>query len=109
MSLVRFDSVGKSFAGDPVLENVDLRIEEGEKIALIGRNGAGKSTVFRLITGEITPDTGTIERMRRARLAHLAQMPRLTPSDTVMEVVLHSFRELIEMEERLRELEHRLG
>ncbi|MDX9972375.1 MAG: ABC-F family ATP-binding cassette domain-containing protein [FCB group bacterium] len=105
MSLIRFEQVSKSFAGNPILERIDLRVEEGEKVGLIGRNGTGKSTVLRLMTGEIEPDGGVIERMRRARLAYLAQMPRLESQDTIFDVVMHSFKDLLEMEHRLHEIE----
>ena len=106
MSIVRFENVTKAFGGKPVLDNVNLRIEEGERVGLVGRNGTGKSTIFRLITGEIEADSGVIERMRRARVACLAQMPVLNPADTIFDVVMHSFRELIEMEHELGRLEH---
>jgi ATP-binding cassette subfamily F protein 3 len=109
MSLIRFEQVSKSFAGDPILESIDLRVEEGEKVALIGRNGTGKSTVLRLMTGEIEPDGGVIERMRRMRLAYLAQMPRLESNDTIFDVVMHSFRDLVELEQRLHDIEAQLG
>ena len=69
MSLVRLEKVSKSYNGVPLLEDVDFRVEEGEKIGLIGRNGTGKTTIFRLITGQLEPTAGAIERMRRARIA----------------------------------------
>ena len=109
MSIVRFENVTKAFGGKPVLDGICLRIEEGEKIGLVGRNGTGKSTVFRLITGEIEPDSGVIERMRRARVACLAQMPQLSPADTIFDVVMHSFHDLIEMEHELGRLEQAIG
>ena len=115
MSLVRFDSVTKSFGGRPVLEGVSLRIEEGEKIGLIGRNGAGKTTIFRLVTGELEPDEGIIERMRRARVACLAQMRSVggtlgdSPTQTIFDAVLATFRDLIEMERTLNRLEDELS
>lgn len=108
MSLIRFDNVKKSFGGDFVLDGVSLRVEEAERIGLIGRNGTGKSTVFRLITGELEAESGVIERMRRARVACLAQIPNVDPATTIFEIVLHSFQELLEMEEQLRELEEAL-
>ena len=76
MSLVRLEKVSKSYNGVPLLEDVDFRVEEGEKIGLIGRNGTGKTTIFRLITGQLEPTAGAIERMRRARIATYAQVIR---------------------------------
>ncbi|HOF40827.1 MAG TPA: ABC-F family ATP-binding cassette domain-containing protein [Candidatus Hydrogenedentes bacterium] len=109
MSLVRLQKVSKSYDGIPVLDDVDFRIEDGEKIGLIGRNGTGKTTLFRLITGQLEPTSGSIERMRRARIACLAQMPDLPPEETIHQAVMRSFEKLLQEEKRLRDLEHRLA
>ena len=105
MSLVRFENVSKSFSGEPLFAEVNLRIEEGERIALIGRNGTGKSTLFRLIVGETEPDGGTVERMRRARIVYLAQIPDAPPETTVEEIALTPFADLLRMETELHRLE----
>lgn len=109
MSLIRLEKVSKSFSGQPVLSEVDLRIEVGERIGLIGRNGTGKSTIFRIIMGEMEPDSGVVERMRKQRVAALAQIPRVASEMTIFEVVLHSFDDVIAMEKQLTELEHRMA
>jgi ATP-binding cassette, subfamily F, member 3 len=109
MSILRIENVSKNFAGAPVLEDVDFRIEEGEHIGLIGRNGTGKSTLFRLITGEILPDGGVVDRMKRARVACLAQLHRVDDNATVFDVVLDSFQELIAQEKVLNDLEERMA
>jgi ATP-binding cassette, subfamily F, member 3 len=108
MSIVRLEKVTKAYAGDFVLENVDFRIEETQKIGLIGRNGTGKTTLFRLITGETDPESGVIERMRKARIACLAQMPDVAPDATIHDLAHGPFAELIAWEGQLRELEHRM-
>lgn len=109
MSLVRLENVTKAFAGAPVLEGVSLRIEAGEKVGLIGRNGTGKSTIFRLILGEMEPDSGLIERMRKARFASLAQMHKVDPEHTIFDIVLHSFQDLLDLEHELTRLETRMA
>lgn len=109
MSLVRLEKVSKSYDGVPLLEDVDFRVEEGEKIGLIGRNGTGKTTIFRLITGELEPTSGLIERMRRVKVACLAQIPDLPPEETIHHAVMRSFEGLIQEEKRLAELEHSLA
>jgi ATP-binding cassette subfamily F protein uup len=60
MSLLRFDDVSLEFADLVILRTAELSIETGERVCLIGRNGAGKSTTLRLITGELEPDSGEI-------------------------------------------------
>ena len=109
MSLVRLENISKSFAGDPVLVAVNLRIEEGERIGLIGRNGTGKSTIFRVITGETEPDTGTVDRMRKARIAVLRQLHNYGDDDTIEDIVMRKFADLTQMEETLAELEDRMS
>ena len=109
MSLVRLENVTKRFGGEPILDGVSFRVEQGEKVGLIGRNGTGKSTLFKLILGEIEPESGTIERMKRARFACLAQLPEMRPTDTIFDTVVRSFDELQQMEHRLAEFEERIA
>jgi len=56
VALVSLQSVNVSFGGPLLLEGVDLSIDRGERVCLVGRNGTGKSTILRLITGEVKPD-----------------------------------------------------
>lgn len=109
MSLVRFDKISKSFAGRPVLDSVDLRVETGERIGLIGRNGTGKSTILRLITGELLPDGGSIDRMKKARFAQLAQIHRVSDKASIHEIVLSVFEDLLALERDLSVLEARMS
>ena len=73
MSLIRFDEVSLDFGDQKILTEADLSIEAGERICLIGRNGAGKSTTFKLITGELTPDRGEIVPKTGLVVSQLAQ------------------------------------
>lgn len=105
MSLIRLENIAVSFAGKPVLTGADLRIEEGEKVGLIGRNGCGKSTLFRVVTGEVTPDGGLVDRMRRGRIACLAQLPDVDESTTIHDAALTQFEHFKGMEKELNEME----
>ena len=109
MSYIRLENISKSYQGAPVLENVDFRVESGDKVGLIGRNGTGKSTLFRVITGEVTPDDGQIERMKRVRIACLAQLPDVPATKSLHDIVLEHFQEFLDLEKRLGELEQMLG
>lgn len=109
MSLIRFENVSKSYNAVSILENVNLRIEEGDKVGLIGRNGTGKSTIFRLIANDTEPDSGRIERMRRCRFACLEQLPNVSPNATIYELVLEQFDDLLELEKHLQSLEERMS
>ena len=58
--MLKLDSISKSFDGKPVLQNISLEIEEGERFSLLGQSGCGKSTLLRLIAGFESPDQGKI-------------------------------------------------
>ena len=73
MTLVRFDKVSLEFGDNPLLTEADLAIEPGELVCLIGRNGAGKTSLLRLIMGTVQPDPGEIECKSGLRISQLAQ------------------------------------
>jgi ABC transport system ATP-binding/permease protein len=71
--LLSLQKIGLAFGHLPLFEDADLQIESGERIALIGRNGAGKSSLLRVLSGEQPPDSGTIWREPGLRVSRLAQ------------------------------------
>ena len=73
MPLLTLDSLSLAFGHLPLFEAADLRIEAGERIALIGRNGSGKSSLLRVISGDIPPDAGSVWRAPGLRVARLEQ------------------------------------
>lgn len=73
MALIGMQGVSWGFGGTPLLENIDLHIEKGERVCLLGRNGLGKSTVLRLLQGDMTPDRGEVWRSPNATAAFLEQ------------------------------------
>ena len=73
MTLLRFDDVSLEFGEQKILSDAELAIEAGEHVCLIGRNGAGKSTTLKLITGELEPDRGEITRSVGLVVSQLAQ------------------------------------
>jgi ABC transport system ATP-binding/permease protein len=73
MSLLRFDEVSVEFGDLKILNEAEFSIEAGERVCLIGRNGAGKSTTLKLISGELEPDRGEIVRSQGLVISQLAQ------------------------------------
>jgi len=73
MPVLVLDAVSLSFGHLPLFQGADLRIEAGERIALIGRNGSGKSSLLRIISGETPPDAGVVWRAPSLRVARLGQ------------------------------------
>src|ERR1044071_3760555 len=80
MPLLTLDQVSLAFGHLPLFERAGLRIEPGERLALIGRNGSGKSTLLKVVAGDIEPDAGAVWRAPALRIARLAQ--DIPPSDT---------------------------
>lgn len=73
MALIRMRGMSHGYGGPPVLENVDLQIEPRERICLLGRNGTGKTTLLRLLAGEVIPDMGDMSRRQDLRISRLGQ------------------------------------
>ena len=94
MTLLRFDNVSKAYGHLPLLAHVDFQIEPGERVCLVGRNGTGKTTLLRLITGAALPDEGEIWRLDTLRVAHLEQEVPADTEQTVFESVAAGFGEL---------------
>ncbi|MDP4611897.1 MAG: ATP-binding cassette domain-containing protein [Opitutales bacterium] len=87
MSLLSYRNLTVSFGGPKLLDNAGLTIEKRERICLIGRNGEGKSTLLRIISGQITPDKGEVEAIPSIRIGKLDQEVPAELEGTVFEVV----------------------
>ncbi|MGE0816818.1 MAG: ATP-binding cassette domain-containing protein [Vicinamibacterales bacterium] len=87
MPLLTFDHLHHAYGHLPLLDDVSLAIEPGERTALIGRNGTGKSTLLKIVSGEIAPDRGVVWRGPGTRVARLEQDVPLDTHDSVFDVV----------------------
>ncbi len=105
MVITDLHNVSASYSGDTVFTDVSIQIRSGEKIALVGRNGIGKTTLFRLILGDMQPDDGEISRTRGVKSGYLPQEVDLDRSWTLYDEVLDAFSELIAIGERIEEIE----
>ena len=107
--LFRLSDVQKSYGTHDILRGVSLQINPGEHVGLVGRNGAGKTTIFRLVSGEESPDKGDVVRARGVRLGLLAQHVHFEAGTTVHESALAAFGRLQQIEHEMHELEHRMA
>jgi ATP-binding cassette subfamily F protein 3 len=107
--LFRLSDVYKSYGSQEVLRGASVQINPGEHVGLVGRNGAGKTTIFRLVSGEETPDRGDVVRARGVRLGLLAQHVHFEAGSTVHESALSAFGHLQQIEHEMHELEHRMA
>ncbi len=87
MALVSLNEIHFSYGGRPLLENVSLQIERGERVGLVGRNGSGKSTLMKLISGELAADDGQVLRGPGVRVGRLIQEVPTGNDSSVEEVV----------------------
>jgi len=87
MPLIQLAEVSLAFGHVPLLDHVDLVIEPGQRVGLIGRNGTGKSSLLRIIAGGQNPDDGKVWRAPDLKLASVAQEPAFEPGLSVFEAV----------------------
>jgi ATP-binding cassette, subfamily F, member 3 len=107
--LFRLSEVHKSYGVQDVLRGASLQVNAAEHVGLVGRNGAGKSTIFRLVRGDETADRGDVVRARGVRLGLLDQHVHFKPGSTVHESALAAFGRLQQIEHEMHELEHRMA
>jgi ATP-binding cassette subfamily F protein 3 len=107
--LFRLSDVHKSYGSQDVLRGTSLQINPGEHAGLVGRNGAGKTTIFRLVNGEESPDRGEVVRARGLKLGLLAQHVHFDKGSTVHESALAAFGRLQQIEHEMHQLEHRMA
>lgn len=100
----------KSFGFKNVLDEFDLEATTGERIALIGPNGCGKTTLFNVIMGKENVSKGMVATRKGATIGMLSQMPpKVTDDCTVRDILLSSFKEIFEIEKKLREYEQKMA
>ncbi|MGB5345183.1 MAG: ATP-binding cassette domain-containing protein [Woeseia sp.] len=92
MSLIRFDDLSLDFGDQKILDSASFAIEAGERVCLIGRNGAGKSTTLKLLSGELAPDRGEIVRSDGLVVAQLSQALPEAGDQSVSDVVRSGLR-----------------
>jgi ATP-binding cassette subfamily F protein 3 len=110
--LAQLRNVSLSFPDKKILEDVSLTIYPGDRISLVGANGVGKTSLFRILKGYLAPDSGEVSLSRGVRIGYLEQDFAGTVDDTrltCMEVALEPFGPLIELEERIERFSLELG
>ena len=87
MPLIRFEDISLDIGEQKILTEANVSIEAGERLCLIGRNGAGKSTTFKLITGQIEPDRGSVIYESKLIISQLEQSLPVSEDTTVREII----------------------
>lgn len=91
--------------GENLLENLSFEIQEGECVAILGRNGCGKTTLFNILTGQMDYDSGEVYVNPNKKLGLISQIPRFPEGFTVEDVLRSAFRELLNLRKRMEALE----
>jgi ATP-binding cassette subfamily F protein uup len=106
MPLLRLENISHAYGHVPLLTHVDFQIDAGERVCLVGRNGTGKTTLFRVINGGLVPDEGEIWRSETLRVAHLEQEVPPDTDQTIYQVVAAGIGELGELLVQYHDLTH---
>ncbi|MGI5286796.1 ABC-F family ATP-binding cassette domain-containing protein [Nonomuraea polychroma] len=93
MNLVNLESVSHAYGPKPLLSDVSLGVEAGERIGVVGRNGGGKTTLMSVIAGDVRPDSGRVTHTRGLRVGFLSQQDTLDPAAAVRDIVLGGMAE----------------
>jgi len=103
MSLVSLGGVGVDFGATRILDDVTFTVGAGERWGIVGRNGTGKTTLFKVITGELPPTRGSVARLSGLRVTVLDQHREFAEGTTVWEAAATPFADLIALEQSLAE------
>ncbi len=103
MNLVSVENLTKSFGEKLLFENISFGIEAGQKIALISKNGAGKSSLIRILTGNDTPDSGRVTIGNDVSISYLPQNPEMNNSHSILDYLFDAEDELTRL---VRQFEH---
>ena len=106
--MIRFDNVSKIYSTDIVLKNINWEIKKGEKIGLIGSNGSGKSTQFKILIGEEDQTSGQVIKEGNPKIAHLKQELDCNLSQTVRDELKSSFKDIQIVSNKLLEIENKM-
>jgi len=106
--VIRFDGVSKIYSTDVVLKNISWEIKKGEKVGLVGSNGAGKSTQFKILIGEEDQTSGMIIKEGNPKIAHLKQELDCNLNCSVREELESSFKDIQIVATKLSEIENKM-
>ncbi len=109
MTVLTVQGVSKYWGVDLLFKDIDFLLNEGEKMALVGRNGTGKTTLLKILMNRMEYDEGRIHMGQGCRIGYLSQDPDFTPGRTMMEEAKSVFGHLEKWEKDLRDLEAQMG
>src|ERR671912_470417 len=109
MTQLSVSAVSVEFGATTLFEDITFTVAAGERWGIVGRNGTGKTTLFKLLTGALAPSRGTVSRQGRLSLSLLGQHRDFGEAATVWEAAAGPFAELLALEQSLAEQAHELA
>jgi ATP-binding cassette subfamily F protein 3 len=109
MPLVQLQNIEKILGDRLIFNELAFAIEPGERVGLIGNNGEGKTTLFRMIVSDLKPDVGEVAVPRGTKIGYLQQDATFTPGNTLIDEAELAFAELHDLAHDLREIEHKMA
>lgn len=106
--IISLNSVSMSFGETEVLKNITFLLNEKEKAAVVGVNGCGKTTLFKLITGELTPTGGDIIIPKFTEIGYFSQNLTINSESTIYSELMGVFKKTLQIEEQKQETEAQL-
>ena len=99
--MISLNGIGVSFGARPLLKNISFIINKGEKVALTGKNGAGKSTILKIVSGLMSPSQGSVSRQNDISIGYLPQHMTLSDTTTLIEETRTAFSDTLKIQEEL--------
>lgn len=109
MAQITVSQADISFGGNIILDNISFYLEEGDKIGLVGANGSGKTSLLRLLTGELEGGSGHVFSSAGLRIAYLKQNVHIESSRILYDYCLKSFYRVFDIEKQLEDIEEKMG
>ncbi len=109
MPLIQLNNLNKFYGATPILRDIDLTIQPGEKWGLVGRNGCGKTTLMKILTGEEDYDSGEFHLAQNCRIGYLKQEPDFDVDITIYEELRNIFRNLDELQLEINNLQQQMS
>jgi ATPase subunit of ABC transporter with duplicated ATPase domains len=101
--------IQKYYGANKVLDNITFEIKSGERVGIIGENGCGKTTVFKILSGSEKYDGGTMAIRKGAKIGYLDQIPIYSEEFRVIDVLNEAFKEVFEIKNEMKQLEYKMG
>ncbi len=108
MPIVTLNDIHVSFGSEIVLDKLELQLHPGEKAGMVGANGTGKSTILKLITGQLNPDIGKVIKQKGLRIAYLPQEATFSGNRTVLEEMHAGAEQMVRLQEQIHNVTHEM-